>query len=153
MTVNENGGTFAEVTLPEMFTDENTSQELIDGHAGVTYTSGTVNENGSITFRMTKDQHKAMLEDITDSCEDAIEELADEESGYSKITHNADYTEFNVRLSRKYSEYEDSYTAMVFCMYGRMCSVFTGEKKEILVSFLTEDGQTADTYSSSEFEE
>jgi len=38
-------------------------------------------------------------------------------------------------------------------MYGRMCSVFTGEKKEILVSFLTEDGQTADTYSSSEFEE
>lgn len=61
--------------------------------------------------------------------------------------------EFNVRLSRKYSEYEDSCTAMVLCMYGRMCSVFTGEKKEILVSFLTEDGQTADTYSSSEFEE
>jgi len=61
MTVNENGETFAEVTLPEMFTDENTSQELIDGHAGVTYTSGTVNEDGSITFRMTKDQHKAIL--------------------------------------------------------------------------------------------
>ena len=93
-----------------------------------------------------------MISEYPDSSS-AIEELADEESGYSEITHNADYTEFNVRLSRKYSEYEDSCTAMVLCMYGRMCSVFTGEKKEILVSFLTEDGQTADTYSSSEFEE
>lgn len=60
----ENGLLTVSITIPASMAGENPDQAKLDEEAGTTYQSAKINEDGSITFKLTRSQHKQMLDDL-----------------------------------------------------------------------------------------
>lgn len=59
----ENGILTVSITIPADLVGE-TTQEDLDASKGELYQSALLNDDGSVTYKMTKKQHRAMLENI-----------------------------------------------------------------------------------------
>ena len=151
MVETENGLFFVSITLPAELVGEEMTQEKIDAEAGTTYTSGKLNDDGSVTYKMTKAQHKAMLDQLAESMETALKNLT--ESGdyaISEITHNADFTSFDVRLTTEDVGMSEGFLAMGLYMYGGMYGIFTGKNADITVNYYSVNGDLIYTANSAE---
>lgn len=147
----ENGLFFVSITLPADFVGEEVSQESIDANAGTNYTSGKLNEDGSVTYRMTKAQHRAMLDSISHSIEDSLKEMTESDDyAFKEITHNDDFTSFDVTLTTEELGITESFMVMAFYMYGGMYSIFTGKQKDITVNYYSSNGDLLNTGSSAD---
>ena len=148
----ENGLFYVSITMPAEFVGSDITQESIDANAGETYTSGKLNEDGSVTYKMTKKQHKAMLDLFAQSIEEGLQELVDSsEYAFTKITHNDDFTQFDAYLSTEEVGFTEGFMAMGFYMYGGMYSLFTGRNVDnISVNYYSASGNLISTANSSE---
>lgn len=131
------------------------TQESIDANAGETYTSGKLNDDGSVTYKMTKKQHKAMLELTAEQIDSALQELVDsEEYAFTSITHSKDFTSFDVTLSTGELGLTEGFMTLGFYMYGGMYALLTGsEADNITVRYYAPDGSLINTANSSEMGE
>lgn len=138
----ENGVFFVSITVPADLVGEDVTQESIDADAGETYTSGKLNEDGSVTYKMTKKQHRAMLDSMSTEIDKAIKEMVDSsEYAFTEITHNDDFTSFDAKLNTSEVGMTEGFMAMAFYMYGGLYSVFSGkEVDDITVNYYGPDG-------------
>ena len=65
----EKGVTYVYLTVPEGFAGGNATQKELDAKAGMAYTSATLNKDGSITYKLTTIQHRAMVDSYAASIE------------------------------------------------------------------------------------
>lgn len=150
----ENGLFFVSVTLPADLVGEDVTQESIDAGAGETYTSGTLNEDGSVTYKMTKRQHKNMLETLTESIDEALKEMCDSDDyAISEITHNNDFTEFDVKLTTEELGLAEGFLVLGLYMYGGMYSIFRGKQSDIKVNYYSASGELLETANSADLGE
>lgn len=150
----ENGLFYVNITLPADFVGEDVTQESIDAKAGESYTSGKLNEDGSVTYKMTKKQHKAMLDGISESIENSLQEMVDDSDySFTKITHNSDFTSFDAYLSTEELGFAESFMVLGFYMFGGMYSVFTGQEAEnVSVNFYSASGKLINTANSADMQ-
>lgn len=150
----ENGLFYVSITLPADFVGEDVTQESIDAKAGENYTSGKLNDDGSVTYKMTKKQHKAMLDSISESIEKSLQEMIDSpDYAFTEITHNDNYTSFDVHLSTEELGFAESFMVLGFYMYGGMYNVFTGQEVDnIEVNFYSSSGKLINTANSSDMQ-
>ncbi len=118
-----------EVTLPaSMF--ENESLETIKADAKENGIKDvTQNEDGSITYKMSKSTHKKMLKDIAASIDETIEETKTSEDFVSikDIKHNDSYSEFTMIVEKeKYENSMDAFATMSLGMSGMMYQMYDG---------------------------
>ena len=132
--------------------EENITQESIDSKAGETYTSGKLNDDGSVTYKMTKKQHKAMLGSIKQGIEDGLDNLVNSSDyAFKKIEHNDDFTSFDAYLSTDEVGIDESFMVMGFYLYGGMYGLLSGHENEnITVNFYSSNGDLIDTANSSD---
>lgn len=151
----ENGIFIATVTLPKDFVGDEITQEEIDAKAGDTYISGKLNEDGSVTYKMTKKQHKAMLDSIVSSLESSFEKMVQSEDySFTSIKHNKDFTQFDVTVSTDELGLAESFATMMFYMAGGVYGVFSGKQPEkILVNYYNASGKLINTADSSKLGE
>ena len=117
----ENGILTVSITFPADFVPEGTTQESIDREAGETYISGKLNEDGSVTYKMTKKQHKTMLDAMAQSLDESLQEMVDSEDyTITEITHNKDFTQFDVKVEGNELGLGDSVTVIGFYIFGGM---------------------------------
>ncbi|WP_394186529.1 hypothetical protein [Metabacillus halosaccharovorans] len=97
-----------EVTLPaSMFEGEDIDTVIADAKKeGVKEV--TKNEDGSLTYKMSKAKHKEMIEELKTGILETIEETKNSEDYVSikDITHNDSFSEFTLLVEK--SAYEDS---------------------------------------------
>lgn len=148
----ENGIFYVSITVPASFAGSDVTQEQLDSEAGENYTSAKLNEDGSITYKMTKKQHKAMLNSLTEGIDSSLQEMiGSDDYAFTEITHNDTFTEFNVHLSTDEVGFAESFMVMAFYMYGGMYGLFSGkEPDKILVNYYGADGSLIETADSSE---
>ena len=148
----ENGLFYVNITLPADFVGEDVTQESIDAKAGETYTSGKLNDDGSVTYKMTKKQHKAMLDGITESIETSLQDMVDSsDNAFTKIDHNSDFTSFDAHVSTEELGFAESFMVLGFYMYGGMYGIFTGKEVDnISVNFYSASGKLINTANSSD---
>ena len=149
----ENGVFFVTITIPANFIGESVTQESIDTNAGPdSYTSGKLNDDGSVTYKLTKKQHKAMMDLYTKSIDEALQELVDSpDYAFTSITHNADFTVFDASLSTSEVGITESYMVLGLYMYGGIYGIFSGrEVDNIVVNLYGPDGSLISTANSSE---
>lgn len=147
----ENGIVFVKITLSQDFVGTDITQEEIDAKAGESYTSGKLNPDGSVTYKMTHSQYNSMLSEMSAAVDEGIQELVDEETlSIESVSHNAKYTQFDVTLSTTTLGFSDMFTAYVFYLYGGMMGIMTGERgADIVVNYydpagnLIESGHSA----------
>ena len=147
----ENGLLTVSVTVPASLMGEVTQEELDEGK-GDKYLSATLNEDGSVTYKMTKAQHKAMLESMTEEFDKAIQKLVDDDNySIASVTHNADFTSFDVTLDGTELGMVDMFTAYAFYIYGGLYGTFNGNSTEhIIVNFYDPDGNLIDSADSAD---
>jgi hypothetical protein len=144
----ENGLLTVSVTLPTDFVTDEVTQEKLDADAGDNYLSAKLNEDGSVTYKMTKAQHRAMLDGITEGMEESLQEMIndDEKYGIAKINHNGTYSVFDVTMDTDKLGLGDSFTVIAFYMYGGMYGIFSGNRADnVIVNFYDPAGNLIQT--------
>ena len=131
------------ISIPADFIGELTQDDLDKTVAEKGYISGTLNDDGSVTYVMTKSQHKQMMEDMTKSMDESLQSILDDKDTYpnfESITHNADYTDFTIEYSAEELSLSDTFSTILFYYMGGMYGVFNGEPVEnVHVAFVNSE--------------
>jgi hypothetical protein len=101
-----------DVKIPASFyEDQKITQAELDADAAKKgYGKATLNSDGSVSFRMSKAQHKAALAEMKKSVDDYIQESVNESPGIlRKISYNSTMTEFNISVDK--AKFEDDFSA------------------------------------------
>lgn len=143
------------INVPSDLVGETTQEEL-DQSKGILYQSAVLNDDGSVTYKMTKLQHRAMLDKISEAVDESAQEMIDDEENYTiaAVTHNDDCTEFNVTLDGTEIGFGDYFTTYSFFLYGGMYGKFSGHIPEhMIVNFYDPDGNLIEAVDSADFED
>ena len=150
----KNGLLFVTITMPAELEGEDVTQESLDEKAGDNFLSAVLNEDGSVTYKMTKKQYKEMLKELVEGLDESLQGLIDESScSFTDIKRNDDFTEFEVTISGEELNLVDAFSMMTFYMTGGVYGVFTGKTPEaVIVNFYNAKGELVDTADSSKME-
>ncbi|MGI5894994.1 MAG: hypothetical protein ACOX6P_10460 [Candidatus Merdivicinus sp.] len=146
-----------EITIPADFVEEGMTQADLDQEveeAG--FQSAVLNEDGSVTYVMTKDQHQKMMEEMKSSLDQSLSEMIDPETfpTFQNITSNDDYTEFTVQISSSEIGFAEGMSVLGFYMISGVYHAFNGtQPDDIVVKFVDADGNVIDESHSSELGE
>ena len=142
----ENGVMTVSLNVPADLA-KNIRQETIDAGIGTQYQAAFRNQDGSITYKMTKEQHQAMLEQLAVSFDNSLQEMIDDEKyTISNITRNNDFTVFDISLDGAEPSVSDSFAAFGLYMYGELYGVFNGKRLEhVIVNYLDSNGNLIDS--------
>ncbi|MBO6040280.1 MAG: hypothetical protein J6P58_03645, partial [Oscillospiraceae bacterium] len=109
----EDGAGYAYITLPKDYVIEGITQEQIDAGAGESYTAAKLNQDGSLTYKLNKAQHKALLDSVAETIENALREVTDNpDYGIGNIFCYDDYSLFSVYLATDEIGFNEEYLDM-----------------------------------------
>lgn len=129
------------ITIPAAY-EEDVTQEQLDEKAKENGYKATLNEDGSVTYVMTKSQHKKMMEEFKEYLETSLEEMIQSEDypNFTDIKTNDDFTEFIITTTSNELDFGESFSVMTFYMLGGMYHVFNGTTIDnIHVEFINAD--------------
>lgn len=135
------------LTLPAEYASQITLDDLKDSSA---YVDATINEDGSVTYKLTKEQYENMYRTMKAACDKAIKYLEDSgQFSIKKVEHSDSYAEFKVTLEGEKLGLIDSLSALTLYMYGGLMGMLKGKVPEhVTVSYYSADGKfikTADS--------
>ncbi len=115
------------VTLPADVVGEITQEEL-DAESDH-FHSATLNEDGSVTFVMSKSQHKELLKELAASIQDELDKMPGSEQlpNVTKVEANKGFTVFTVTTSSQELSIQESFSVLNFYVYGGMYGLFSQE--------------------------
>lgn len=140
-----------EITIPaEYMTD--TTQEDLDATAKESgFKSATKNEDGSVTYVMTKAKHKEFMEEMTAEYKQTLDEMigSEEYPKFTAIEVNDDFTAFTITTESEELDFNESFSVLAFYMYGALYNNFNGTPVDnVHVDFVNAD--TGEIISSSD---
>lgn len=155
--INVEKGIFdVELTIPAEYVGETTQEELDNDAAEYGY-KVTLNSDGTATYKMTKSQHKKILEDMAESFNQELDKMIDSEEypNFTKIESNDNFTEFKVTTKSTELDMNESFSVIAFYMYGGLYGTFSGKDADnVSVTFINEEsGEIIDVSNSSDMEE
>lgn len=132
------------ITFPADFATDITQEEIDQQVADGKVHSGQINEDGSVTYVMSKDQHKAIVDAISESIQSTLDGMVGTEDypNFTAIDHNEDYTSFTVKTTTKPGEtaISDSMSVLIFATCGQTYGIVSGDIPEnIHVDFVNAD--------------
>ncbi|PFG03344.1 membrane lipoprotein lipid attachment site-containing protein [Bacillus sp. es.034] len=139
-----------EITLPaSMFEDKNLETIQADAKEnGIKEV--TKNEDGSITYKMSKSVHKELMKDIATSIEESVEEMKTSEDYVSikDITHNDSFSIFTVVVDQAaYENSMDGFATLTLGMSGMMYQLYDGvSEDDYSVKIKMEDKTSGKTF-------
>ena len=157
MEVDQNFFT-VEITVPAEFIDEGTTQESLDTQVSASgYISVTLNDDGSVTYVMTKAAHNEMMNGIRDTLQQSLSEMVGSEEfpSFTKVEANDDFTQFTIETTSTELGLVESFSVLGFYMFGGMYHAFNGTQvDDIAVTFINADtGETVGEAHSSDMAE
>lgn len=129
------------LTIPPDFIEEGMTQDQLDQEVKDSgYKSATLNDDGSVTYVMTKAQHQEMMQGIRESIDNSLSEMVGSEDCPSivKIEANSDYTQYTVTLNTEEVGLSEGFVALAFYVYSGMYHVFNGtEPGDVNVKYVS----------------
>lgn len=118
------------ITVPKDFIGETTQEELDAKAKEKGFKSATLNSDGSVTYVMTKAQHKEMLEEISTNINNSLAELVESDStpNITDIKANDNFTSFTITTKNEEPDLAESFTVLSLYMYGGMYAIFSGDE-------------------------
>lgn len=150
----ENGILTTTITMPGDLIGGPVTQESLDAGAGEQYISAKLNDDGSVSYKMTKKQHKTLLDGIYQGVEQSLADMVQgNDYSFTEIKHNKNYTQFDVTIKGDELTLSDSFATMAFYMYGGFYGIFSGKGTEkVIVNFYNSKGELIETADSSKTE-
>ena len=144
-----------DITMPASYVETGTTQESLDAdvEAG-TFLSATLNEDGSVTYTMTRAQHSAMLEELAASIDASLEEMISSGSypTFVSAEANDNYSLFTVTISSDTVAAEDSLAVLGLYLFGMMYQMMESGSQDanVNVQFCNEAGELIEEFDSAE---
>ena len=130
------------ITVPADFLDEEVTRERLDIQAKDSgCKSITLNDNGSAAYVMRKTRHKEMMDEIKQSIDESLSEMADSEEypNVVSIEANDDYTRYKIVLNTEEVGLAEGILVMGLYISSRMYHVFNGtEPGNISIQYINE---------------
>lgn len=143
-----------EITIPATLAGETTQEELNQALAENGYKSATLNDDGSVTYVMSKAKHRELMQEMTKTINESIDDMvgSEEYPSFTKIETNDDFTEFTVTTTSTELGLTESFSVLGFYMYGGLYNAFNGTQTDnISVTFVNADtGEVIQTSNSSD---
>lgn len=150
---SENGGSIqvdeglftVDVTMPATFFDGMTEDEIKAAANENGYNSCTVNEDGSVTYTMTKAKHQELLDEFKASMDETIAGLLegeDEVASFVSINYTDDFSQVDIYVDATAYTMWDSLYALTFYMTGAYYQSFAGvpaDEIDVIVNFIDND--------------
>ena len=149
--VNVNGTELVSVDVSSQIVGTDVTQDVLDTNVGESYASAELNEDGSVTFQLTKEQLRAMLDSIVQKMDDELKALVENpDYAFTEITYNEDLTVFDVHLSSEKVGYMEGFMALGFYMYGGLYATYSGNEGAVItVNYYGPDGSLISSANSS----
>lgn len=146
-----------EITIPADYVEGTTQEEIEQEAAEAGVHSATLNDDGSVTYVMSKAQHEKLLEDTRASIQQSLNDMvgSEEYPNITSIETNDDFTKFTVTTTSSELSLEESFSVMVYYVYSGVYGIFSGEAPEnVHVDFVNADtGEILESADSSEMSE
>lgn len=140
------------VTLPADLVGETTQEEVAQSAQDNGMHSGTLNEDGSVTYVMSKSQHSQYMKELRESILESLAELpgSDGLENVTAVDANEDFTSFTVTTTSTELTLTEGMSSLVLYMYGGLYNIFNGTQVDnIHIDFVNADSgetiQTADS--------
>ena len=117
------------ITLPKDFVGEITQDALNASVKEKGYQSATLNDDGSVTFVMTKAQHKEVMQETKNQINNSLKEMVGSETypNITSITANDNFSHFEIVTKNTSPDMAESFAALNLYIYGGMYATFNGE--------------------------
>ncbi|MER2090915.1 MAG: hypothetical protein ABS920_14345 [Sporosarcina sp.] len=110
----------------------------------------TKNEDGSVTYKMSKAEHKKMMKEMKTKVTNYVDEIVDDEdfTSIQDITHNGTFSEFTVVVDKAAFENSfDGFATLGLAMSGMYYQAFDGKNADKLnVTVHTKDASTGEVF-------
>lgn len=129
------------LTIPAEYVEGTTQKELNKQAKKGTFKSATLNKDGSVTYVMSKSQHKEMLNTLKDSIADELNKIPNSTDypNVTKIEANDDYTKFTVTTASTELSFEEQFLSIQLYIYGGMYNAFNNLSPVISVDYVNAD--------------
>lgn len=138
-----------EVTLPKTFFEEEDVDELIAQAKKDGVKEVTKNDDGSLTYKMSKKEYKEMMKEVESSTLEYVETKSSEDFPSIKdVTHNKKFSEFTLVVDQETFENSfDGFAALGLGMTGLYHQVFSGTPaEEAKVKIALENVETGEVF-------
>lgn len=140
------------ITVPADIIGETTQENVDKAVAEKGYISGTLNDDGSVTYEMTKAKHKEVLKEMADGFDETIQGIVDSDDypHIESITHNEDFTDFRVEFSSESLGLTETLVVISFYYMGGIYGVFNEKRPDnVHVAYVnSETGEVFDEFDS-----
>lgn len=144
-----------EVTIPSSFFEGEDPEQVAANVDNAE--EATVNDDGSITYKMSKAQHEEMMEEVSTSVEEATTTIT--ESGdypsIQAIETSDNYDQFTVQVDREsYENSFDGFATMTLGVVGSLYQLFNGEDPdsyEVIIEM--EDAESGEVFNTINYPE
>lgn len=129
------------LTIPAEYVEGTTQKELNKQAKEGTFKSATLNKDGSVTYVMSKSQHKEMLNTLKDSIADELNKIPNSTNypNVTKVEANDDYTKFTVTTASTELSFEEQFLSIQLYIYGGMYNAFNNLSPVISVDYVNAD--------------
>ena len=137
-----------EVTLPASFFEGEDMEQVVANAEEEGMGEATVNDDGSVTYKMSKSQHKDMMEGMATGIEEAKADMV--ESGdypsIQAVESSKNYDQFTLKVDREgYENSFDGFATMTLGFGGSYYQAFDGKSPEDLhLEIVVEDAATGE---------
>ena len=129
------------LTIPAEYVEGTTQKELNKQAKEGTFKSATLNKDGSVTYVMSKSQHKEMLNTLKESIADELNKIPNSTDypNVTKVEANDDYTKFTVTTASTELSFEEQFLSVQLYIYGGMYNAFNNLSPVISVDYVNVD--------------
>lgn len=129
------------LTIPAEYVEGSTQKELNKQAKEGAFKSATLNKDGSVTYVMSKSQHKEMLNTLKDSIADELNKIPNSTDypNVTKVEANDDYTKFTVTTASTELSFEEQFLSVQLYIYGGMYNAFNNLSPVISVDYVNAD--------------
>ena len=115
------------VTIPAEYAEGMTQEELDEAAEAEGYRA-VLNDDGSITYTMTKAQHAEMMAGLAESIDEAMASMvgSEEYPDITSVTANDDYTEFTITTTNSEVSLTEGFGSLALFTYSGLYHIFDG---------------------------
>lgn len=144
-----------ELTLPAHLFEGQTAEEIEASATKQGVKEVKVNEDGTVYYKMSKSDHKKMMDKLETSIQESMDELitSGDAPSFKEIKYNKDFTDFDVTVDREAFENSmDAFMIFTFALSGTFYNAFQGEDMDNLkITVNMIDAATNETFDTTVF--
>lgn len=139
------------LTIPKEYAEGETQESLDKACKENGWKSATLNVDGSVTYEMSKKQHKKMMDDLTDQFQAELDKMCNGEDypNFVSIKGEDNFTKYTIVTKADKCEGFEAFALIGLYMYTAMYNIFNGtidDYDNVHVDFVNEaTGQVVDT--------